>query len=81
VQNNNQYYFDLMGYGPAVTRYYQTYASAGCTLSLFQNMSIYGVGTQTFAYASHPVTVSLTSSSVAVARGSAFSGVLSYPTQ
>jgi hypothetical protein len=84
VQVNNQYYFDLMGYGPAVTRYYQTYAgSNGCTFQMTQAMSVNsnaGQG-QPVLYASHPVTVSVMPTSVSVTRDNASSGTLTYPAQ
>jgi hypothetical protein len=82
VQNNNQYYYDLMGYGPSVARYYQTHAgNNGCALQFTQTMSINADGTQPTAYASHPVNISVTPSSLSVTRDGASSGTLTYPAQ
>jgi hypothetical protein len=81
VATDNTYQWDLMGYGPAVVRYYQINAGGACALSATQMMSINAGGTSPVQYASHPVVFTVAPTSISVTRGNASAGAKTYPNQ
>lgn len=82
VQNDGTYGDDLIGYSPAVLRYYQTYAGSGnCSLQLQQAMQINADNNGWQTYATNSMTISVQPSQVSVTRGGATATKNPYPVQ
>jgi hypothetical protein len=73
VQAGSTYGNDVIGYGSAVTRYYQTRAGT-CSLTLTQGMQINLDSGGWMTYSNNAVSVGLTPTTVTVQRGSNASG-------
>jgi hypothetical protein len=82
LQNDGTYGDDLIGYGPAIARYYQTYAGSGnCSLQLQQGMQINVDSSGWQTYATNSVTIAVQPTQISVTRNGTTATKAPYPVQ